>query len=100
MAALQQGEKRMNFAIKITYTDEKSLDIVLPEEEVSRFLETVKNGECYWDKTKQAAFWTPDSLIRYVNINKLLEDQAKPPVEEKIEEVEAIPEGEVEQSGE
>jgi len=72
----------MNFAIKITYTDDKALDIILPEAEVPRFVESVQKGECYWDKSNQSAFWTKDNLIRYMNLNKIPEEQPKAAVEE------------------
>ena len=65
----------MNYLIEIIYIDSKKAQIVLPEVEVSPFLEKLKKKEDY-SNAEGFAFINIDS-IRYINVRKMPEEVAK-----------------------
>ena len=73
----------MNYMVRLTYIDDKTLDISLPDGEVPKFLEKMKKNEAYWTADSENAFWTPENQIRFVNIVK----EQLPPVEPVVEDV-------------
>ena len=87
----------MNYLIKLTYLDDKILDISLTGEEVPKFLEKLRNNEAYWSPNNETAFWVSASQLRYTNIIQQKDDEAikvEPKKEEpKKEKEETIKEG-------
>jgi hypothetical protein len=75
----------MNYIVVLTYIDDKTLNVSLPKDEVSKFLEKMQNNETYWAKGTENAFWTPTNQIRFVNIMK---EQGSPVVVEEAKEEE------------
>jgi hypothetical protein len=69
----------MNFLIEMIYVDDKKAQIVLPEEQVSDFLEKVKKNEHF--SNDEGYGFSSVKEIRYINVRKVA------PVEE-VEEVE------------
>jgi len=75
----------MNYVIRLTYMDDKTLNLELPKDEVPKFLECLQKNVAYWAKDADVAFWTPNQQVRYTNINKIAEPA--PIIEPKVEEV-------------
>jgi len=78
----------MNYTVRLTYIDDKTLNVSLPEGEVPKFLEKMKKNEAYWTADADSAFWTPENQIRFVNISKEQPAPAEPVVEEETTETE------------
>ena len=72
----------MNHVVRLTYKDDKTLNIALPAEEVPKFLEKMKKNEAYWTADADSAFWTPENQIRFVNIVKEQPAPAEPIIKE------------------
>lgn len=77
----QKGENNMNFIVRLTYLDDKSINVSLSEAEVPIFLEKLKKNEAYSAPDSDNAFWTPKDQVRFVNIAK-----EQPPIEPIVEE--------------
>jgi len=75
------GANNMNFIVRLTYLDDKSINVSLSEAEVPIFLEKLKKNEAYSAPDSDNAFWTPKDQVRFVNITK-----EQPPIEPIVEE--------------
>jgi len=58
----------MTWIIKLTYLDGKELNVTVPEEELTKFLEASQKGLPYWAPNKETAFMTHAANVRYINI--------------------------------
>jgi len=81
----------MNFKVRMFYTDEKVIELELPEDQIPKFCEALKNNNEFWDESKSIAFWTPSHSLRYVNLFKIPEEKKEEEqkdvvVEEEVKE--------------
>jgi len=58
----------MNYIIRLTYMDEKQINVVLPEEETTKFFEKLQKNEPYWAPNKETAFWTCNNQVRFISL--------------------------------
>ena len=68
-------EKKENWVVKLTYMDEKSAHVILPKEEIPKFLEAFKAKKEYWSPNEDAAFLTDVDKVRFVNIGKEAQEE-------------------------
>ena len=67
----------MNFTVRLTYLDDKVINVALPEGEVLKFLDGLKKNEPYWAPNADHAFWTANAQVRYVSVSKNQEEPSK-----------------------
>lgn len=56
--------------IFINYGKENSIALVLPENELQPFLDSIHKSESYWYKNGKGGFWTNNEKIRYVLVEE------------------------------
>ena len=65
----------MQYAVKIIYLDGKDVSVLLEEKQVPDFLEALKKNKPYWEEKREAAFWTAEKQVRFINIQKVAEEK-------------------------
>lgn len=62
------------FTLKIVYNDNHSENVEIHKDQLSSFIEALKNRECWWaNSEKQVGFFTDINKIRYVTMTVKLE---------------------------
>lgn len=77
-------KKQENWIIKLTYFDGEHANIILPAEEIPKFLEAFKSKKEYWSPQKDAAFMTDAEKVRFINIGK---EKIEEDIKEKFEKL-------------
>lgn len=65
----------MEYNFKITYRDDKFINVIVPEQRIGEFLECLSNKSIYWMEEHDSGFWTDLDTARYVMINKVQNKQ-------------------------
>lgn len=59
----------MKYIVRIIEHNDKSLDVHIPEEELSSFLEAMKKGDVSWDsEQKKFGFFMDPSKVRFMQL--------------------------------
>ena len=73
----------MKYKALIMYKDDKSLSVVLKEEQLSKFFIAINKREMYQDPSSKSGFWTDINEVRYITLAMMEENEQ--PVIEKVE---------------
>ena len=60
----------MRHEVILVYKDQKSLKIMIKEENIKRFFEDLTDSQIYRQTDSESGFWTNLSDIRYILINE------------------------------
>jgi hypothetical protein len=62
----------MTHQIFITYNDDKTARVLIPENKVESFFESINEGKCYYDEEQHAGFWTSFDNVRHIIIQEFI----------------------------
>lgn len=60
----------MNFIVKLTYKDDKDINLKCNEDQVKRLLDCLNGQKIYWSEDGTTGFWTNLADIRYIHLLK------------------------------
>lgn len=67
------------FRVQVMFKDESPIEILVPEEKMQHFFDSVNSGKVYYNEALKYGFWTNVHDIRYMQIFEI--EQEKPKVE-------------------
>lgn len=76
----------MNWMIRLTYFDGKEMNVIVPEEEVSKFLEAYKDKKEYRAPNGKGGFMTDPDKVRAITFGEMAENINTEETKEKNEE--------------
>lgn len=65
----------MDYEIKLTYQDDKVVDIIIPEDDVQEFFDNISNGKIFKNKSTGMGFWTSFNSLRHIIVTPLADDE-------------------------
>lgn len=86
------------YEVNLTYKDEKSLKVMIKQEEISKFFQNLTAGEVYRHPDTKIGFWTNLNDVRYITV----QEKEAPSVEvvKRAEpSLEKLPDGDEEPEG-
>jgi len=85
----------MSYVIRITYKDDKTVALYVPENKVQEYFECLNAGNVFINDETNTGFWTTVDQIRHIIVQeaKVIEDEGQQPGNENQESSEALPDG-------
>ena len=75
----------MDYLLKIYYTDNKNLDLILNKDELAKFLDAMANNTAYKDETRNSGIGVPLYNVKYYNFFEYTAEMKKA-AEERLKE--------------